>query len=82
MRQKRIVEGLNNNQKVRVIVDGVGFYTTVKGATEMCFTNQRVAVWQALEKLGREKIQGFAGQTRVYDDKMNPVTINFQVDLV
>jgi hypothetical protein len=82
MRQKRIVEGLNNNQKVRVIVNGVGFYTTVKGATEMCFTNQRVAVWQALEKLGRDKITGFAGRTRLYDEKMNTVDIDFQVDLV
>jgi len=82
MRRKQIIQGLNNSQKVRVIVDGVGFYTTVQGATEMCFTEQRIAVWNALEVIGREKIEGFGGQTRVYDEKMNAKTISFQVNLV
>lgn len=82
MRTKRIIEGLNNSQKIRVIVDGVGFHTTVQGMTEMCFTNQRVAVWQALEHIAREKIQGFASRSTFYNEKMEPVTIDFQVDLV
>jgi hypothetical protein len=82
MRKKAIIQGLKNSQKVRVIVNGVGFYTTVQGATEMPFTDQRVAVWNALEVLGREKVQGFGGQTKVYDEKMNVVNIDFQVNLV
>ena len=82
MRKKRIVEGLNNSQKIRVIVNGVGFNTTVDGTTEMCFVDQRVAIWQALEVIGREQIQGFGGQTKVYDHKMNAVTINYQVNLL
>lgn len=82
MRKKAIIQGLKNSQKVRVIVNGVGFYTTVQGATEMPFTDQRAAVWYALEVLGREKVQGFGGQTKVYDEKMNVVNIDFQVNLV
>lgn len=82
MRQKRIIQGLNNNQRIRVIVNGVGFYTTVKGMTEMCFTNQRVAVWTALERIAREGILGLASRTSVYDDRMQKQDIDFQVDLV
>jgi hypothetical protein len=82
MREKRIIAGLNNSQQVRVIVNGVGFYTTVKGMTEMCFTDQRVAVWTALERIAREGIRGFASQMSVYDNNMKKTNIDFQVDLV
>jgi hypothetical protein len=82
MRQKRIVEGLNNSQRIRVIVNGVGFYTTVQGMTEMCFTEQRVAVWTALEQIAREGIRGLASRTSVYDSRMQKMDIDFQVDLV
>ena len=82
MRAKRIIEGLNNSQKIRVIVNGVGFYTTVQGMTGMCFTSQRVAIWQALERIAREKIAGFASSTTFYNDKMQQERIEFQVDLV
>jgi hypothetical protein len=82
MRKKAIIQGLKNSQKIRVIVNGVGFNTTVDGMTEMSFTDQRVAVWQALETIAREKIQGYGGQTRVYDHKMQSVTIDFQVNLI
>ena len=82
MRQKRIIEGLNNSQKIRVIVNGVGFYTTILGMTQMCFTDQRVAVWTALERIAREQIKGFAGRTAVYNDKMQKTEIDYQVDLV
>jgi hypothetical protein len=82
MREKRIIAGLNNSQRVRVIVNGVGFYTTVKGMTEMCFTDQRVAVWTALERIAREGIRGFASHMSVYDNNMKKTNIDFQVDLV
>jgi len=82
MRKKSIVQGLKNSQKIRIIVDGVGFHTTVQGMTEMCFTEQRVAVWQALEVIARDQLQGYGGFTRVYDHKMAEKNIQFQVNLV
>ena len=82
MRRRAIVPGLKNSQKIRVIVNGVGFVTTVEGMTEMCFTEQRVAVWNALEVIAREKIQGYGGQTRAYDYKMIAKIVDFQVNLL
>jgi hypothetical protein len=82
MRTKAIVPGLKNSQKIRVIVNGVGFVSTVEGMTNMCFAEQRAAVWNALEVIAREKIEGFGGQTRAYDYKMISKAIHFQVDLL
>jgi hypothetical protein len=82
MKRKQIIQGLKNSQKIRVIVNGVGFYTTVQGATEMPFDEQRVAVWNALEVIGREKIQGYGGQSRVYDYKMIAKIVDFQISLL
>ena len=82
MKRKQIIQGLKNSQRIRVIVNGVGFNTTVQDATEMPFSDQRVAVWNALEVISREKIQGFGGQTKVYDGKMKVVNIDFQVNLL
>lgn len=79
---KRVIAGLKNSQKIRVIVNGVGFYTTVYGMTEMCFTEQRVAVWNALEAIAREKLGGFAYRSTFYNDKMEKTSIDVQVDLI
>jgi len=79
---KRIIKGLKNSQKIRVIVNGVGFYTTVEGMTQMCFTEQKVAVWQALERIAAEKIQGFASSTTFYNEKLERERVDFQVNLV
>jgi hypothetical protein len=81
MRRKSIVPGLKNSQKIRVIVNGVNFVTTVEGMTQMGNTEQRAAVWNALEVIAREKIQGFGGQTRAYDYKMIAKIVDFQVNL-
>jgi hypothetical protein len=82
MRTKQVIQGLNNSQKIRVIVNGVGFYTTVMGMTEMLFSEQRVAVWIALEQIAREKIQGVASRTWFYNDKMEKTSVDYQVDIV
>ena len=78
MRRQAIIPGLKNSQRIRIIVNGVGFHdTTVQGITEMCFTELREAVWNALEVIAREKIQGFGGHY-----KMISKTIDFQVNLL
>ena len=82
MRTKQIINGLKNSQRIRVIVNGVGFYTTVSDAINMPFTEQRIAVWNALEVIGREKIDGYGGSTKVYDNGMKVQTIQFQISLV
>jgi hypothetical protein len=87
MRKRQIIKGLNNSQKVRVIVNGVGFYTTVEGATEMPFTEQRIAVWNALQFIAdraavMDKISGYASRVSLYNDKNERVDVDFQVDLL
>ena len=35
MKTKRYYTGLDNNQKIRVIINGIGFVTTVKGVFDL-----------------------------------------------
>jgi hypothetical protein len=79
---KRIVKGLKNSQKIRVIVNGVGFHTTVGGVSEMVFTEQRVAVMIALDRIVADKSVGFASRQTFYDNASKETTVDFQVNLV
>ena len=89
MKTQRWVNGLNNSQKIRVICDGVGFYTTVRGAFDMCFAPQRAAVTSVLMSLGwdqqlplAQRPTGKARRERVYDYNGQPVDIEVQIDLL
>jgi hypothetical protein len=81
MRTKVIIDGLNNTQKFRAIINGVFIGDCqVKDLLGNRFPQreQRVAVWDALMKIGMEKrhgkpIQGFGANLRGVD---------IQVDLV
>jgi hypothetical protein len=92
MRTKNFVPGLKNNQKIRVICDGVGFVTTVAGAFDMVFTHQRIAVTGILTSLGCSIRgatargvsipTGLAGRQSVYGPDNKRMEINVQVDLL
>lgn len=81
MRTKAYIPGLKNSQKAFVIVNGVGWRTTVGQLSEMVFTTQSTAVRQVLERLAREKITGMSTTMRVYDHKMEPVSVEVQISL-
>lgn len=89
MRTKRWIQGLDNSQKIRVICNGVGFHTTVKGAFDMCIHSQRVAVTSALSSLGcdqslpeGQRPTGFATRVQCFDHEGKQVHVDVQVDLV
>jgi hypothetical protein len=89
MRTKRYIDGLNNSQKIRVVCNDVGFYTTVRGAFDMAFTSQQNAVTMALLTIGlsqngpsKDRITGIARTYNVYDAFGVKVDVNVQVDLV
>jgi len=82
MRTKTIIPGLKNSQKIRVIVNGVGFETTVEGMTRMTFAEQKIAIWTGLEKIAREKLLGFASTTTFYDSKLAQQKVDFQVNIL
>ena len=88
MRTKRLITGLDNSQKIRVIINGVGFYTTVRDAFNMCFHSQRIAVTSALTSLGFDQAlpqdrrpTGFGTRMSVYGHDNKMVEIDVQVDL-
>jgi hypothetical protein len=89
MRTKQLVSGLNNNQKIRVICEGVAFVTTVKGAFDMGFHHQRVAVSTALCALGCDQYlpegkrsTGYASRIRCYKADGEMAEVDVQVDLL
>ena len=85
--RNRLVVGLRNSQKIRVIVNGVGFYTTVAGAlTGMTFVDQRLAVSHVLTELGLGQFAtvttGIGKTVRVYNHRNERVSVDVQIDLV
>ena len=82
MRAKRLIQGLNNSQKIRVIVDGVGFVTTVQDVESMPFVSQRIAVHSVLMSIGTQKLQGLATRQRVYTESQTHEEYQVQVDLI
>ena len=84
MRQPRLIAGLNNSQKIRVIVDGVGFYTTVAGTSDILTRKHRMAVQTALMNLANKGVIGFAFDYKYYEGTTdnNACMVPVQVDLV
>jgi hypothetical protein len=95
MRTKRFIDGLNNSQKIRVIVNGIGFHTTVEGAFNMAFRSQQMAVTQVLQSIGWNRralkgrvvdlsntMTGLATRVRVYGEDDKLVEFDVQIDLI
>ena len=87
MKTKQVIAGLNNNQKIRIMVDGFGMYMQVKNIDSICTTTHRCGVWQALVLLVNAiqkdpSTTGFGSRIIVYDGKMVPVSVDVQVDLI
>mgnify|MGYP003335708342 CR=1 FL=1 len=83
MRTPAVVKGMKNSQKIRVIINGVGFYTTVRDTEDRFMQSQhRVAVQMTLDKMAKEKNSGLAQTIRFYDNQMKQISIDVQVDLM
>ena len=72
MRTKTLIDGFKNSQKLRLIINGIIVYTTVKGVLFDLFgsSEQRAAVCDALMKLSfykrNENAMGLAEDFRGY----------------
>jgi hypothetical protein len=82
MQIKPIIPGLENSQRFRVILNGVGFISTVQDTENMPFLSQRLAVHNTMAVVAREKIQSIATTIRVYNDSMQEESFEVQVDLI
>lgn len=91
MRTQRLIDGFNNSQKIRVIVAGVGFYTTVGSTSDIMTRKHRMAVQTALMNLasqrhlaravGRGDIPVGFGFNYNYTDGTERDVVDVQVDL-
>jgi len=72
MRRERLIRGFNNSQKIRVIVNDVGFYTTVGDTENMCTRPHRMAVQMALQNLAYDR-----DRAKVRCEKDMPVGFGF-----
>jgi hypothetical protein len=82
-RRATVVKGFKNSQKIRIIVNGVGLYTTV-GDTDSIFstTSHRQAVQHTLNLMVAEKCGGISHTVTMYDHKLNRSQVECQVDLL
>ena len=87
MRTKALYSGIKNSQKIRIMIDGFGIYTTVANIPNICTTTHRTAIESAMLSLASsivtgKKITGFGSGITVYNGKMESVRHDVQVDLV
>jgi len=86
MRTKQWIQGLNNNQRIRVIINGIGFFTTVKDALSGPISSQNGAIHSGLMSLVLAKQEdnatGMGRRIKVYDHKMQPVEFDIQIDFI
>lgn len=86
MRTKVMFPGIKNSQRIRVIVDSVGFYTTVAETASICTTKHYVAVEQALVSLAKgiaegKNITGFGTTVSYKPADAEVCQVSVQVDL-
>ena len=82
MRTKQFIPGFNNKQRIRAIVNGVGYITTVQDLLCGPFSDQTTALYQVLHSMTAEKTRGIGTRVTVYDYKMNQKRFDIQLDLV
>jgi len=87
MKTKQVIAGLNNSQKIRIMVDGFGMYMTVENLDNICTSTHRWAVESALIRLVTatkkdSTTTGFGSRINVYNGKMESVSVDVQVDLI
>lgn len=87
MRKQRLIEGLNNSQKIRFIVDGIGMYCKISDVENFATMSAQQAVIVALQHLQASREMAVAtrkplptgfGIRSVFSGKNHDV----QVDLV
>ena len=59
MRKQRLIQGLNNSQKIRFIVDGVGMYCRISDVENFATYSAQQAVITALQNLQAQRELAF-----------------------
>ena len=87
MRKQRLIQGLNNSQKIRFIVDGVGMYCRISDVENFATYSAQQAVITALQNLQAQRELAFTmcraqptgwGTNSIFGGRQH----NVQVDLL
>jgi hypothetical protein len=79
MRKPSVIKGLKNSQKIFLAINGVAMYTTVGATDNLARTTQRSAVYVVLAEMVDQKAIGISRTVRVYDHKMEPVSVEVSI---
>jgi hypothetical protein len=83
MRRRQVIKGFKNSQRIRVIIDGIGYNSTVQDSLDGPFTAQNTVIQVALEKMVKSpNTRGFATRVTTYDSKMRAKEFDIQIDLI
>jgi hypothetical protein len=75
-RTKVMFPGLKNSQRIRVIIDGVGFYTEIQRIdTDFVYDKHKDAIKYGLDHIAKEKLLGFGFQWSIWNEKQIDVQI-------
>ena len=82
MRTKQIVPGFKNKQRVRAIVNGVGYITTIQDLVGGPFSTQTTALLNVLHIIKNENCGGVGTTIRTFDHEMKEQSFQIQLDLI
>ena len=82
MRTKQSVPGFKNSQRVRAIVNGVGYITTIQDLVAGPFTTQTTALLNVLHIIKTENCCGVGTTIRTFDHEMKEQSYQIQLDML
>jgi hypothetical protein len=82
MRTKQFVPGFKNKQRVRAIVNGVGYITTIQDLVAGPFTTQTTALLNVLHIIKTENCGGVGTTIRTFDHEMKEQSYQIQLDML
>jgi hypothetical protein len=82
MRTKQIVPGFKNKQRVRAIVNGVGYITTIQDLVCGPFSTQTTALLNALHIMKTADCGGVGTTIRTFDHEMKEQSFQIQLDML
>jgi hypothetical protein len=82
MRTKQSVPGFKNSQRVRAIVNGVGYITTIQDLVAGPFTTQTTALLNVLHIIKTENCCGVGTTIRTFDHEMKEKSYEIQLDML
>jgi hypothetical protein len=82
MRTKQMVPGFKNKQRVRAIVNGVGYITTIQDLVCGPFSAQTTALLNVLHIMKDENCGGVGTTIRTFDHEMKEQSFQIQLNLI